>query len=108
MTAYVSGQAGTSAKSVRVKIGPGQAILLGRDAVEESLAVLSRLVHIEAGATWQEDELRMATEAFERVAPGLFRPMYATANEGHPSSSDSALRHQPYSILFTEVRGKSK
>jgi hypothetical protein len=42
--------------------------------------------------------------ALERAAPGLFRPMYAMANMGHPSrewglvgeqkkSSDSALRH---------------
>jgi hypothetical protein len=50
---------------VRVMIGPGHAIHLGRDAVEQSVPVVAGLVHIEVRTAWQESELRMAAEAVE-------------------------------------------
>ena len=65
MTAYVSGPAGTPAKSVRVIVRPSHTIHLGRDAVEQAETIVSDLIQVEVGAAWQKGELRMAAEAVE-------------------------------------------
>jgi hypothetical protein len=91
-----------------------------------SIAQVTFLGHAHAARS-QQRPFAPGAEALEGAAPHLFRPMYAprqagagTANMGHPSreaglahceqknSSDSALRYQRYSVLSTEVRGKSK
>jgi hypothetical protein len=76
-----------------------------------SIAKVTFLGHARAARS-QQRPFAPGAEALEGAAPHLFRPMYATANMGHPSreaglahceqknSSDSALRHQKYSVLL--------
>jgi hypothetical protein len=52
--------------SARVIVRSGYVIHLSRYAIEESIAIVSHLVHIEVRPARQEDELRIAAQAVER------------------------------------------
>jgi hypothetical protein len=83
-----------------------------------SIAKITFLGHARAVRSHQSP-FKGSVGALERAAPGLSRPMYAMANMGHPprewglvgeqkKSSDFGLRHEKYSVLSIELRGKSK
>jgi hypothetical protein len=44
-------------------------------------------------------------EALERAAPGLFRPMYAGANMGHPSREEGLVQYSKTRCVQSKLKG---